>query len=377
MRRAVTSTKRDSSTGRAVAGRSRIVLATTLVVLSLLAPAAAQAGGPAFTFWVSLGSGCPEGTGPASSTITLTLMDRDNNFIDSQTVYTDGSGLWTSDDCFWFPINGGDKIRAESGPYSRTFQVPNLTININRVSDVISGKAPTTGSFHLYTTVCESYQCSSGPDVNVNVASGGTYARDFTALHNLIGGDRAFGRWTSPSGDNVETFQRYAPRMEFVIGDRNVDGQGKPNQTVTVKLKTAGGTLIGSGSDATNSRNTNFRVELKNSSGEPVYPRVGNKATSNIASDASLTVPTITLAMADADTVSGHCFNNGQVYVYLEHYYPSYDWTDGYTSSNSSGNFSIDIANMSNTSFVPAAGDRYEVDCHNAKGDIVARYAHY
>jgi len=378
MRPASTSMSIESGTTRArQQKRVPVLFVTALALASLLAPSAALAGPPSFTFDVSIGSSCIAGTGPASSTVELTLMDRDNQVIDTETVTSDGSGNWNSYDCFWFRVHGTDKIRAAVGPSSRTFQVPDITINVARVSDVVSGKAPTTGAFHIYTSLCETYSCSSGPDVNVSVASNGTYSRDFTALHNLKGGDRAVGRWTSPSGDTVDSVTRYAAFVSLVIGDDQVRGQGKPGQTATVNLKTSGGTLIGSGSDSTGVRTTSIQLDLRTASGLSAYPRPGNKVTSNIASDASLTLPTITLAMTDADTVAGHCFNNGPVYVYLEQSFPSYQWTEGYTTAGSTGNFSLDMSNTSNTSFVPDSGDRWEVDCQNAKGDIVARYARF
>ena len=377
MRPAVASKSRDSG-GRAAGGlRLRIVLATTLMLALLAAPGVAQAGPPAFTFDVTIGSSCARGTGPASSTIELTLLDRDDVVIDTETVTSDGSGNWFTSECFWFNLHGTDKIRAAVGPSSRTFQIPDITINVNRVTDVVNGRAPTSGTFHLYTTLCYAYDCSDGPNVNVNVASNGTYSRDFTALHNLNGGDRAFGRWTSPSGDEVDSQTRTFSYLSLAIADDNINGEGKPGQTVTVNLKTAGGTLLGSGTDTLAQRRPFISLDLRTSSGLAAYPRTGHKVTSNLTSDANLTVPSITLTMTDADTVSGHCFNNGAVYVYLDHYEPSYDWTQGYATAGSTGNFTLDIADTSNPSFVPGSGDRWEVDCENAKGDIVARYSRF
>jgi hypothetical protein len=371
------SISRDAATGRAGHVRIRVVLVTAIALASLLGPGAAKAGSATFTFDVSIGSSCISGTGPASSTIALTLMDRDNQVIDTETATSDGSGDWNADQCFWFDLHATDKIRAAVGPSSRTFQVPDVTVNIARASDVISGKAPATGTFHLYTTLCETYNCTSGPDVNVNVASNGTYSRDFTALHNLKGNDRALGRWTSPAGDFVDSLTRTVPYMSLVIGDDQVRGQGKPGQTVTATLRTAGGVLIGSGSDTVGIRSPSISLDLRTSSGLPAYPRPGNKVTSNVASDAKLTVPAITLTLTDADTVAGHCFNNGPVYVYLEHYQPGYEWTEAYTTAGSAGNFSLDMADTSNSSYVPASGERFEVDCQNVKGDIVARYSRF
>jgi hypothetical protein len=104
-----------------------------------------------------------------------------------------------------------------------------------------------------------------------------------------------------------------------------------------------------------------------------VYPYPGHRVTSDIASNATMTIPSITLTH-DTDSVSGHCFANAWVYVYLEQYNPSYEWTEGYVQSNSNGNFTLEIADSQNPGYTFGPYDRWEVDCQNKKGDIAARY---
>jgi hypothetical protein len=349
-------------------------LAATLMA-TLAMPLAAHAAVP-FTFDLAIGDSCIQGTGPASSTIELTLMDANNNVIDTDTVQSDSSGDWWQSNCFWYDVHGSDKIMAESGPDSRTLQIPVITTVINRVTDVVSGRGPANSTIDLMTRICHTYNCPSGPSATVNVASNGTYSKDYTSLANLKGRDTVQAQWISPSNDHIRGISRATPFLLIVLGDNRVRGDGKPNSHLTVKLKTAGGTLLSTAEDFLSARSTSINADFMNSSDQPVYPRPGNKVTADFASDASFTLPSITLTH-DADSVSGHCSANSWVYVYVENGAPSYDWTEGYATSNSNGNFSIALADMSQPTFVIGANDRWEVDCQNKKGDMVALYSHF
>ena len=349
-------------------------LAATLIA-TLALPVAAGTAVP-FTFYVTIGSSCVQGTGPVSSTIELTLMDRNNNVIDTDTAESDSSGNWHQNECFWYNINGSDKVRAESGPDSRTFLIPVITTVINRVSDVVSGRGPANSTLDLFTRICHTYDCTGGPSTTVNVGGNGMFSKDYTSLANLKGRDQVQARWTTGSGDQVWGPNRYVPWMSMVIGENRVRGDGRPNSHVTVKLKSAGGTLLGTAQDYVTLRSTTISADFNNSSDQPVYPRPGNRVTADFASDATMKIPTITLTH-DSDSVSGHCFKNAWVYVYLENYDPSYEWTDGYVQSNANGNFSLDLADSDNPSYEFTGTDRWEVDCQNKKGDIVALYRHF
>ena len=125
-------------------------LAATLIA-TLALPVAAGKVVP-FTFYVTIGSSCMQGTGPVSSTIELTLMDRNNNVIDTDTAESDSSGNWHQNECFWYNINGSDKVRAESGPDSRTFLISVITTVIMAAVGVLACAAPARRALRVQPT---------------------------------------------------------------------------------------------------------------------------------------------------------------------------------------------------------------------------------
>src|SRR5688572_6405967 len=119
--------------------RSRIVRAAILGAALLALLPALPVRGATFTFRVQINGPVVGGTGPPSSSTTVTLFSADGTLIDRVIVNSSPAGTWSVQ--FEAPVVVGSKIRASANSQTRLATVPQLSIKANRVTDVLSGKA--------------------------------------------------------------------------------------------------------------------------------------------------------------------------------------------------------------------------------------------
>src|SRR5687768_13333729 len=117
--------------------RSGALLLASLL-LAVVGPMPAAAGGPVFTFYFTTPGGCVSGNGPASVGVYVTLRSANGTFEGRGHDESDGAGNFNVCN-FYDSIDPGDVLTAKSGVNQRSFTVPNVAFNVNRVTDVVSG----------------------------------------------------------------------------------------------------------------------------------------------------------------------------------------------------------------------------------------------
>ena len=347
------------------------LIASVLLGLTDAAPAAAV--GPVSTFEVQPRTYCVSGYGAPSTTLTIRLRTGSGDLLAKRVLTTDAStGWWTS--CLGVDILPTDELSANDGSNLRTFVVPEFTLKVNRVTDVLSGVGPANEQIVLDVAPCHGWQgCDTPVEHTMTSSSAGAFSYDFTALHNFRGGDGVSGAWTSPFGDLVGVFGS-APNMSVTVAGADVTGRGTPGTLVTFTLRNAAGTKIASGRDIADEDGA-FAAPLSNAAGSWVRIAVGNKVIGSFASDAKMTVKSFAVnASAAADTISATCFPNADFQVTASDPATPPAHTPKFTQvagvADGAGHLSADMTAGLFPGFDLMSGDQYSVSCLNAKGDV-------
>jgi hypothetical protein len=351
-------------------GRRRRAAVTTVSVVVgalVIAPTTAVAA-PAYTFDVHIVSPCVRGTGPANDTLTITLKDRNGVVVDTKTTTTNGSGSFAMSNCFKRQVKGQDRIRATNGHVAREFVVPALKITVNRVTDLVSGRAPAKSSVSFRGCYYHDYSACLDILGSTNTKADGTFVKDFSST-DLHGGDWAQVMWSSPSGDLV-TRQGNAPYATATVGDPTVRGYAPPGQAVGVKLRRSGSTIATASGTATGDTGY-WSGDFHRSGGSLVGLRAGDALVGSWATDASLTIPTTSVTgNVTTDHVTGRCLPNRPVLAYAHRA----NWSSlsyAYPIADATGHFNADMSNSLYPTFDLKHGDIVEIYCRSARGDQV------
>jgi hypothetical protein len=348
--------KWQRSTGR----RAVLALALLLPAAFALTPATALAGSNPIRLTLFVGSPCFDGWATVGSTVSYKWKDATGDLIQQGEVQaSDPGGLWYSEctEDFTGPlIEPGDRFVVSDGHFTRRFTIPDLTIQLNRVSDVIKGTAPAG------TQVRIEYLFPAYPGWEIvtdakklPVHADGQWSFDITRYNDINGGDAAGMVWKSDSGDRVFMFAD-APFIAVTIGKSTFSGDGNHYGSADTQLKDATtGDTKGSHS-TTLGLNQSFTGTFRDTNGDPVAVAAGDRVVSDVAPDSSFVVPDIQFTTyAATDRVTGR----GYVYSY----------------ANADGTFDQHIGQ--NNFPRPAtlkSGDRVLVQCFMNNGDIVQKW---
>jgi hypothetical protein len=339
-----------------------------MLVPLLAAPAAATV--IPITFTIFYGSTCVYGTGQASSTFTVWLLTSDGTVISRTSALSDSGGSWHG--CFQGSggayVAPGEKVRAKGGGVTRTLAVPNLSMRVNRATDVVSGHwIPNT-----FVNVCVGHYTSlnvSTPGClgTTSNVSTGDFAIDFTSTFNVKGLDYYSASYSNGT-DNFQVSGN-VPFIKVARGNSFVEGTLNPLQVATLTLKDATDTVIAT-ANVQAGPTGQFGGYFVRSGGRQAFPRAGDKVVGSFASDATVVMPDIYITgVAGTDVVSGECAPNRSIHVIAEKqdYSNSAGW---YGFADGSGLFSHDFTGSINL----AVGDRVRVECRTSTGDLVLRY---
>ena len=345
-------------------GRRPLMISLVMAGLAtaLIGPASAAAGsGPLTTFQFELNENCVHGQGPATEDLKVTLRGPDGAFQGSFVNTTGGDGSWGYD-CFWGDINAGDKLIAKVGSITRTFVVPALNFNINRVTDVVSGKTVANSEVQIYLWDCNSnWNCNYITDRVRPTNAKGNFSTDFTNTYNVRGHDQVEVDWYSPQGDNIYR-EMDAPSVNVDTWYNEFWGDAKPNTDVTAWLFDKMGNQVAKGRDHSDWWDGEYYGKFGRRDILPGY-FVG----SDIASDALWKVFDINPQFnTAADTINAKCWKNRPYYVYASNIDNGNSFsTTGVTDGN--GNISITTTNYN--SFDLRSEDTVDIECRNPLGD--------
>jgi|GEM_PF-2793113 len=291
---------------------SIVLLGGSLVAAGLLAPVTALAK-EYMRLDMVLDSECVSGYKIDPTPITVKLLRADGTTLRTRHDDTTGS-FWNV--CFGRVPVAGNKIKLDNGDLpegKRTITVPDLTLVIDRVKNVLSGHAPAGRPLTLSYSECYPAGCTAPIERTKTANSRGRYSKDLSGDIDIDGSDRVEVRY---QGQNGDTFSRssFAPYMA-ISAPGGIFMSCMPTGTQTVQLRTAAGTLRASTSFTT-TQDCGGAFGSFRKDGQKVAVRVGNTISANFASDASLTWPTMSVG-GSGSTLSGRCVNDAGYVVFI------------------------------------------------------------
>ena len=185
---------------RTTGWRGRLVAAAAAALLLVGSLASGASAARPIQINLFLGSECVLGSAKPVSVIKVVIRDPDGVLRAKRAAVSDEAGFWEA--CGTNLVTPGDSIKVavmETGQ-TRTVKVPLLTVRANRGTNVVSGKAPSTGSLSL--NVFDGRFGLSDYDITRHPAvTGGSYSFDLDSLGlNLLGGARYELEWESGDG---------------------------------------------------------------------------------------------------------------------------------------------------------------------------------
>ena len=345
-----------------VALRSRIVRAAVLGAALLALLPALPVRAATFTFNAAINTPSVSGTGPPNNSTTLTLFSADGTLIDRDIVTSSPAGTWSVQ--FEAPIVVGSKIRASANSQTRLVTVPQLSIKANRVTDVLSGKAPANRPLTLTVGHNETLDPFDSTSHGTHTTSdgSGSWSRDTTPLVNFDGADAATAELSTSAGD-VFSVTTDVPWMSVRRASSSVEAQLNNATSATIKLRRANGVLRATANLSWSASVFLSEGSFANASGDLVDVSAGNKVVGSFATDATFTVPAIAVAGdASTDQVTGHCMNN--VPYRLVVIKPGIGSNIAHGTTNGSGNVSATISGLELSS-------KLTLTCRFATGDVI------
>ncbi len=353
-------------------------LASAMMLVALAPGAFAGAAPRPIVFdYLQIGSPCVYATGPASVRVKLVWRDSNGALKFRETQVANESG-----DLYYCPpdlstvLAIGDRLKATDGSVTHKLVIPNLTINVNRVTDKLKGTAPAGGTLRA--------ECGGGPlpsfepclwHKRVTVNAEGKWSKSYP--FDAIGGELFYVRWRSAAADIVYALA-VTPFVAITLGESTFSGATKAGQTAHLKLHDPATHAVKADDDAVgDDSGGRFEGEFAAPDGASVPVSPGDELTADIAADANLIVPDVDgTASAETNIVSGRCFDTGRftgtVFIELFRGGERSGWAFG--EPDEGGNFAVDFL-TDGTGFKDPAdlevGDDLLVRCQQTGGDWV------
>jgi hypothetical protein len=368
---------------RSLAKRAALALTLVLPASFTFLPATAMAATQPIRMTMFVGSPCFDGWATPESTVSYKWKDASGNVKGQAEVQTEGSGgLWYSvcePPYSGPPIEPGDRFVVSDGHSTRRFTIPNLSIQLNRISDVIKGTAPAGTGVRLEYL----YPAYPGWEILIDakklpVHANGQWSFDITRYNSIDGGDAAGVIWKSELEDRVFMFAD-APYVVVTIGESDIAGLANHYATAHFQLKDGATSQEKGSSTVSLGLNQGIDGKFRDGNGDPVAVSAGDEVVSDVAPDASFIVPDIQVTTdAATDTVSGKCYDAGRFTqgVHISVYRQGVRRGLSYTGANPDGTFEDHVANRHTwpNPAVLKSGDRVLVQCFLVNGDIVQKW---
>jgi hypothetical protein len=357
-----------------LSSRARALGISCVIAMTLAAVAATPvAAANNIRIHVELGLGYFSGTNAgANNTIKIEWRSSDGSLKSKQAIQSGNDGLWEFFD-FGEVMEPGDTVATTVGTSTRTYTVKPVTLSVDRVSDIASGDAPAGTSVRLdVRDFVGGFAAPILHDRTVTADGSGHYSVDFSSGAdpvNLRGWDGVAATQSNSRGDTT-AYGMNVDAIRVWIGRANFDLVGDPGTRVDLSLTRSASVLFHEtmlvGPDA-------YLLESSfvDANGARVRAAAGDEIGSDQASDASFTIPDVTLTVAKLDDkITVNCGlgpNRGVLVRTYNQTFGAFGERSGYT--NSSGNFVARFAHELNIK----SGFKVEVRCMLASGDIVGR----
>ncbi len=347
-----------------VARAAGALLTALIMVIALAAPA--MAAPRPLTLDLLMDDGCMLGYAKPGTAVKFTVKDSSGMLKGRDVMLAASDGSWYGCvDYYSDGIDSGDRIKVLDYDTHQqlNYTVPRLTLTVNRVTDVASGKAAAGMKLEL-----EAYDFSGplfGHDPydeikHVTANGSGSYSHDFGHEGiDLMAGAQLEVRATGAGGAVTLRRDMVVPGLFLTLGQASFGGYMAPYRHLGITLK-LGGSTVATG-DAVGDTSGEFSSKFLKADSES-YRVAGGEKLKAPALGISWTVPHVDgTANRATDVVSGTCFANG-VYVVVA----GFDGFD-YGTANSSGHFSVDLSYQLHLH----KGDQVLIACATNAGDFV------
>ncbi len=348
--------------------KGRIVAATAVAVLLVGSLAAGASAAPRpIELDLFLGSDCVFGNAKPDSVIKVVIRDSDGVERAKRATVSDDGGFWAA--CGTNLVTPGDSIKVavfETGQ-TKTVTVPLLTVNANRGTNVVSGKAPSNGSLTLNAFEGR-FEGSDNFDIAQNLSVvAGSYSFDFDSLGiNLRGGAFYELVWDSADGHVQATRRGNVPFVQLSLGDSTFRGSTTPNGFLKVTLTDPAPAAVGKGIGDMQDGFVEGRFTDGNGS---MYRLKGGEHLSAPAllAQSSYDIPAINGTVnLSSDVISGKCFPNG-TFVVFAFSVTTFEAGQVFGVAAANGSVSEDFSPFFNVK----SGDQVQIICYSAGGDEV------
>lgn len=304
----------------------------------------------------------------ANSSTDVTLRDSAGHIKAQGTVAADGV-FFCLDSSTW--VVSGDKLKASDGTYTRTFIVPNLSIEADRVNNRYMGTGPVGRS--VVVGYPQSLLGDVGESRGVRVNPDGTWS--LNPHHDLIWTMDGSLSWKSPNGDRLTAYGN-VPYISLTIGKSTFYGRSASSDAFAASIQDG---RLGYDSVASDVQGS-FSGRFRDSGGHGVKVSPGDHLTApGLASDADWVVPNID-AMANAanDKVHGTCEDAGALsgIVRVDVVRSGQRRGSALIDADENGTFSVDFGGKAYPNFTPTnikSGDTIVIGCMIATGDWVSK----
>ncbi len=259
------------------------------------------------TLHVTLGRDCTDySPWTAESTFKLVWRNADGDLVGKKTITTDQYGEWEFCAPGGHVFTAGDQLKVTVDADSKTLAIPGLTLNVNRVHDYLSGRAPAGSGLRVHCAGANGFEPCQWQD-GVRTGDHGYWSHAVPWSDGIPAGYPFYLTWRSPAGDTVEV-DANAPILRANVGTAKVSGYYDANATTYVRLYDSTMTLKGTALITGAAYAGGFQGTFRDSGGNPVAAEPTDTIKSGIASDSQMVVPQIdATATASTDRVTGQC----------------------------------------------------------------------
>jgi hypothetical protein len=290
------------------------VLAVTIAILALLAPASVSAGSSTIRFGndaadgLVAGSNCIYGWASPGSTVNVTWRSSGGSLkAQGSTPADPDSGHWS------FCATGvelvrGDRLKANDGSTQRTFKMPHVTLKVDRVANEFRGRAPADSMLTLFwhSLFSDFYQSE---DLTASAEGRWQFNNDGD---DVFGGTDAYLHWFGPLGDTV-TAHDTAPEIHVTVDSAEFTGYVRPGLEIRLELRDNSTDAVEGIGTAVGGQYGEVRGHFRDLAGHKVTVSVGDRVVAEaLADDLDWIVPdSEATANVATDVVNGTCHDAG------------------------------------------------------------------
>ena len=354
------------------------VLAVTIAMVALLAPASVSAGGSSIRFGTGeteglvAGSSCIHGWASPGSTVNLTWRSSGGSLKAQGSAPAD-FGHWE------FCATGvelvrGDRLKANDGSTQRTFKMPHVTLKVDRVANEFRGRAPANSMLTLYwhSLFSDFYQSE---EVTANAQ--GRWQFDNYG-NDVPGGTDAYLDLLGPLGDTV-TAHDTAPEIHVTVDRAEFTSFVRPGLQIQLELRHNSTDAVKAIGNAVADEYGGVRGHFRDLAGRKVPVSMFDRVVAHaLADDLDWNVSAIeATANVATEVVNGACHdagNPGDLAIVEVNRAGGRRVGFSIVGVGPSGEFEVDFGGQANPFHNPANlkhGDKLTVKCMLGTGDWV------